>query len=151
MKYYLEKILIPYLNFIKKDLNQEDKEKFSPLIICDNLKAHLTDNIKHLLVQNGIRIITIPPHSSHLLQPLDLSFHGVMKKEYDLHQPIIFTNVDKFSRKIECILKAYHSASFPSTIIAGWEKSGIIIKFKSGIPSGFYLDKDSILSKVSKE
>ena len=29
MKYYLEKNLIPYFNFIKKDLNQEDKGKFS--------------------------------------------------------------------------------------------------------------------------
>ena len=49
------------------------------------LIPHVTHNVTHFLQSQNIRVLSIPPHSSHLLQILDISFFGIMKKSYKLY------------------------------------------------------------------
>ena len=119
-------------------------------MICDNLKAHLTPKIQKILKDNHIRLFTFPPHSTHLLQALDLCFFGVMKAAYTSYQPVVFSTNDKMGRKIEKIMKAYHSASYPLTIFNGWKEGGIEIDFSAPMTQSIKLNRMRVLQKIIK-
>ena len=55
--------------------------KISPvLLILDNQSSHLSiEQIKYCY-QKGVVVLTLPPHCSHKLQPLDRSVFGPFKK-----------------------------------------------------------------------
>lgn len=45
----------------------------------DNHNSHISVRIYDFCRENGIVILTIPPHTSHRLQPLDLTVYGPLK------------------------------------------------------------------------
>ncbi|KAJ4436116.1 hypothetical protein ANN_18743 [Periplaneta americana] len=46
------------------------------LLICDNHESHTSVEAINLAKANDVHILTVPPHSTHMMQPLDV---GVMK------------------------------------------------------------------------
>ncbi|XP_022827114.1 uncharacterized protein LOC111356860 [Spodoptera litura] len=69
---YFEKVLIPSLG-----------EKRPALIIYDGHSTHVDARVVELAVRNNITIIKLPPHTSHLLQPLDISVFKSFKAIWD--------------------------------------------------------------------
>lgn len=53
------------------------------LLILDNHSSHKTLQVFEFCRQNGIVIVSIPPHSSHRLQPLDITFYGPLKSAFN--------------------------------------------------------------------
>lgn len=75
---YINDVFLVYI----QNLRNEEKFKDKPaVLICDNCAAHFDNAMIKKLTQNNVRLITIPPHSSHLFQPLDLVTFGVFKNE----------------------------------------------------------------------
>nr|XP_012563279.1 unnamed protein product [Hydra vulgaris] len=52
------------------------------LLILDNHESHLSINFIDLASDNGVIVLTIPPHTSHKLQPLDITVYGPFKRHY---------------------------------------------------------------------
>lgn len=52
------------------------------LLICDNHFTHCNLKVWTLARDNGVVILTLPPHTSHQLQPLDVGFFGAFKSVY---------------------------------------------------------------------
>jgi hypothetical protein len=52
------------------------------LLILDGHGSHLTPKFDEICEQNSIIPICMPPHSSHLLQPLDIGCFAVLKRAY---------------------------------------------------------------------
>jgi hypothetical protein len=52
------------------------------LLILDGHGSHLTPKFDKIYKENKIIPICMPPHSSHLLQPLDIGCFAVLKREY---------------------------------------------------------------------
>eukprot|EP01097_Dermamoeba_algensis_P009468 TRINITY_DN6653_c0_g1_i1.p1 TRINITY_DN6653_c0_g1~~TRINITY_DN6653_c0_g1_i1.p1 ORF type:complete len:391 (+),score=76.61 TRINITY_DN6653_c0_g1_i1:64-1173(+) len=50
------------------------------LLIYDNHSSRHNTSISHLFASNNIDVFPIPPNTSHILQPLDLTVFGVFKK-----------------------------------------------------------------------
>jgi hypothetical protein len=71
---WLEKQFIPMTT-------SRTKGKFR-LLILDGHGSHLTARFDQLCSQNGIIPICMPPHSSHLLQPLDIGCFAPLKRAY---------------------------------------------------------------------
>jgi hypothetical protein len=59
------------------------------LLILDNHVSHISLAAIELCQANGIVLLTLPPHTSHKLQPLDVSFFGPFKQRY-------YAECDKF-------------------------------------------------------
>ena len=64
------------------------------LILLDGHQSHKSLDAVTLARENCVTLITIPPHTSHRLQPLDLTFFGPLKQAYNrevdkwmLHNP----------------------------------------------------------------
>ena len=52
------------------------------LLIMDNHSAHISGNLICQARLVGVDIVTLPPHSSHVLQPLDISVYGPLKRAW---------------------------------------------------------------------
>lgn len=50
------------------------------LLLLDNHSSHCTIEAINFSMENGINILTFPPHTSHRLQPLDVAVYGPFKK-----------------------------------------------------------------------
>lgn len=52
------------------------------LLILDNLKAHISRKAVEIAKSNGIVLLTLSPHTSHRMQPLDVTVFGPFKIQY---------------------------------------------------------------------
>ena len=88
---WLEKTFIPATN-------SHTKGKYR-LLILDGHGSHLTPQFDQICAQNNIISICMPPHSSHLLQPLDIGCFSPLKNAYgtmvDQKQRLGFNHIDK--------------------------------------------------------
>ncbi|ELU18441.1 hypothetical protein CAPTEDRAFT_57351, partial [Capitella teleta] len=53
------------------------------LLILDNHESHASCRVIDIAREHGIVLLTIPPHTSHKLQPLDCMVYGPFKAAYD--------------------------------------------------------------------
>ena len=75
---YIFNHIIPYIDNTRKMMKLED----SPgVLLIDNCTSHQCDEIYKVLANNNIRLITFPPHTTNLFQPLDLVTFGIFKQE----------------------------------------------------------------------
>ena len=99
------------------------------LLILDGHGSHLTPQFDEICSQNNIIPICMPPHSSHLLQPLDVACFSPLKKAYgklvENQARLGFNHIDKLD-----FLRAYpqaHMETFKSeTIKNGFAATGLI-------------------------
>ena len=78
MKEYLNRIIVPYINRKKKEL--ELPEMQPALVIFDEFNGQTTDEVLKLLVDNNIFYVIVPPNTTDKLQPMDLSVNKATKE-----------------------------------------------------------------------
>ncbi|KAK3931060.1 Pogo transposable element with KRAB domain [Frankliniella fusca] len=129
------KIAVPYL-----------KSKTGPkAVIGDNLASHLSLSVVKACEDNNICFILLPPNSTHLTQPLDVSFFRPLKaawrKELDDFKKKNRGVIPKavFSRRMKSALERI-AANSSKTIQSGFRACGIIP-----------LDPESVLKRLPSE
>jgi hypothetical protein len=55
------------------------------LLILDDHKSHLNQGFKDYCLENKILTLCMPPHLSHILQPLDIVCFSLLKRKYSQH------------------------------------------------------------------
>jgi hypothetical protein len=69
------------------------------MLVLDGHRSHLTTEFDHTCTKNNIIPICMPPHSSHLLQPLDIGCFAVLKRRYtqliEQQMRLGFNHIDK--------------------------------------------------------
>jgi hypothetical protein len=111
-------------HFIKYTLSSKEKPT---LLIMDNHESHISLAVIEKAKENGVTILTLPPHCSHRLQPLDVSVYASFKAHYNSavdnwmlhHQPMTIYQV------AECVGVAHDRSMTPSNIKSGFKRSGI--------------------------
>ncbi|CAH1997229.1 unnamed protein product [Acanthoscelides obtectus] len=99
------------------------------LLILDNHSSHISVRIYDFCRQNGIIMLTIPPHTSHRTQPLDITVYSPLKtalhKECDaymkLHQYEKLTPL----QLIPLFTQAYLNVANAEKALSGFRASGI--------------------------
>jgi hypothetical protein len=79
MDFYVCKILAPYCENFRNVMHDPTLPVF---LIMDNCPSHNQLAPLTLYAQENIRVIWLPPHSSHFLQPLDLGLFGELNGRY---------------------------------------------------------------------
>lgn len=99
------------------------------ILIMDNHESHLTIESLNLAKSNGVIIVTLPPHCSNKLQPLDVSCYAPFKAHYNsavdswlLHHPGTPMTIYQIA---QCVGVAHDRALTPSNIKAGFLATGI--------------------------
>ena len=99
------------------------------LLILDNHESHVSVESLKLAKENGVVVLTFPPHCSHKLQPLDRTVYGPMKSYYNSA-----ANSHMISRPgsrltiynvAELVGKAFPLAATPRNITSGFKCTGI--------------------------
>ncbi|CAK1583778.1 unnamed protein product [Parnassius mnemosyne] len=72
-----------FVNYLKKALFPALGEELPVLIIYDGHSSHVTVDVVQLAIRHGITILKLPPHTSHLLQPLDVAVFRSFKCKWD--------------------------------------------------------------------
>ncbi|XP_064595954.1 uncharacterized protein LOC135462656 [Liolophura sinensis] len=74
-----------YLEYLRHFINHTRCSKDRPvLLILDNVESHISLEAIDLGRENGVVMLTLPPHTSHRLQPLDCSVYGPFKTAYNV-------------------------------------------------------------------
>jgi hypothetical protein len=98
------------------------------LIIYDGHSTHIDQSIIETAIKENITILKLPPHSSHLLQPLDLSVFKSFKGTWD--DKLIKWQRQNLGRKLpkklisEFVCQTWKSVH-PEVISNGFKKAGI--------------------------
>ncbi|CAK1588494.1 unnamed protein product [Parnassius mnemosyne] len=99
------------------------------LLIMDSHSTHVSQDVIDFATKNGIHLFTFPSHTSHLLQPLDVSVYKSLKNawakvlnDYKLQHPTSAPTRLDFCR---LLTPAYEHAFQPSIIMNGFRKTGI--------------------------
>ena len=73
-----------FVKYLKHFISYVKPSESHPcLMILDGHASHKSLEAVTLAKENNITLLTIPPHTSHKLQPLDVSFFGPLKKRYN--------------------------------------------------------------------
>lgn len=99
------------------------------LLLIDNHESHINIGVFEFARENGIVIVTFPPHCSHRLQPLDVTVYGPLKTAYKTSlndwnvshpgkRPSIYDLPEIFS-------KAFTRSMTPQNIVKGFKITGI--------------------------
>ncbi|EED20347.1 pogo transposable element, putative [Talaromyces stipitatus ATCC 10500] len=71
------------------------------MLILDGHGSHLTAEFDRTCTENNIIAVCMPPHSTHLLQPLDVGCFAVLKRHYgqlvEQRMRLGFNHIDKFA------------------------------------------------------
>jgi hypothetical protein len=111
--FYLHEILLPHV------LKQREKIGNQPcVVVMDGLNTHRPPYTDELEKVQAIQFFTLPPHSTHLVQPLYLSVFAVLKSAYGTVGDSFKKYEGGLSKKIVKILKAYHQATYPAIIFS---------------------------------
>ena len=99
------------------------------LLIADNHSSHISLEIFEFVRKNGIRYATIPPKTSHRLQPLDVSFFKPLKTNYAEQVRLWLLqnsgHVVTTSQVAEIFSKAYVSTCRMELAMSGFSATGI--------------------------
>lgn len=111
------------------------------LLICDGHDSHISAEFIRYCIDNDILILLLVPHSSHLMQPLDVAVFGPLKRAMSAQLDRIFRTGVRRLHKVEWMesyIEARKIAFTLSNILAGWRGAGL-----------FPLNKHRILHQLS--
>ena len=79
--------------------------------------------------QNGIHLLFLPPHASHVLQPLDLAIFSPLKAAYrrGVADLALLTDCAPLGKRmfIECYARAREAALTDRNVRSGWKATGL--------------------------
>ncbi|KAF2884001.1 hypothetical protein ILUMI_22175 [Ignelater luminosus] len=119
-----------FLKFMEHFKKYSHASKENPvLLILDNHESHVSVNVIKYARDNGITMVTLPPHCSNRLQPLDVGLYSSFKSRYNsamtnwmLSNPgktVTIYNIPGF-------VKTIMSQAFSQTnILSGFRSTGI--------------------------
>ena len=136
---YMRTVVLPYIQSVRQELS----EVRPALILFDGHKGHFSDLLAAACAENQIHLVVLPPHSSHLVQPLDRFIFRRMKREYGMMSPI--QSLTKISSTLERVWSAYQAANVMWIIWRSWEAAGIKPNIEKGICVSCTLDLEGIL------
>ena len=111
-----------------ESFTREKAEGRTRLLICDGHGSHITAKFVAHCIEHDIRLFQLLPHSSHLLQPLDVGVFGPLKKAISSQlDRLIRVGVPRLEKAewMENYVKARETAFTKSNILGGWRGAGL--------------------------
>ncbi|KAF7920907.1 hypothetical protein EAE99_007759 [Botrytis elliptica] len=113
--------------FIPQTAPSDPKE--ARLLVLDGHGSHETIQFMFECFKNNIHLLFLPPHTSHVLQPLDLSIFSSLKREYryELNKLGSLSDSTTIGKRnfLTCYQKARLKSLTLNNITSGWRASGL--------------------------
>lgn len=119
------------------------------VLIGDNLSSHFSEEVLLLAAKEDIRFVCLPPNSTHVAQPLDVSFFGPLKR--------VWRKILNEYKLKSSSTKAVPKDEFPTLLLKVWDHfHRSDNRGKHDLKSGFRTcgifpcDRRPVLRKVDK-
>jgi hypothetical protein len=99
------------------------------MLILDGHESHMSIEFDKYCKTHNIVAVCLPPHSSHLTQPLDVACFGVLKRNYSLELDVLIKAHITHITKTEFFMAfraAYNKTMTPKNIKAGFRGAGLV-------------------------
>ena len=103
-------------------------------LIYDGHSGHIQLEVVSLLRENRVHVVAFPSHTSHVLQPLDVSVFGPFKSrvQAQLHKLSRHTRcIDVFGASM-CLTTAYNASVTYINILHGFKRTGLWVRNADG-------------------
>ncbi|KAF4453469.1 hypothetical protein F53441_3879, partial [Fusarium austroafricanum] len=130
---------LEWLKHFDRCTTKQSKNRYR-LLILDGHESHHSVDFKRYCKANKIITLCMPPHSSHLLQPLDVGCFGLLKKAYGREfEHLIRCSVTHISKPefFPAFYTAYQAIMTEKNIKAAFRGAGLAP-----------LDPESVISKL---
>jgi hypothetical protein len=133
------------LEWLQRSFEPATREKANGrkrLLIADGHDSHVSGNFLAHCLNNDIELLLLPPHTSHLLQPLDVGVFGPLKKAISARlNRLISTGISRLQKYewAEAYLEARNTALSSLNVEAGWRGAGL-----------FPLDRTKVLRRLPR-
>lgn len=140
-----EELFLEWLKHFTQHTKPSAQEQI--LLILDNHASHISLAIHEHCKKNYIHMLSLPPHTSHRMQPLDVSFFGPFKAAY--RRECDFLMKSQLSERItpydvaSLVKKAFSSVASISKGEAGFRATGIF-----PINPNVFSDEDFLAAEV---
>jgi len=119
-----------FIEFMKHFIKFAHASKENPiLLLMDNHRSHVTIEVIDIAIEHGITILTLPPHCSHKLQPLDVGVFASLKKSYAVQCDAWTKNHIDLSLEITHVAEiaaiSIQNCVNPRNIASGFQRAGI--------------------------
>ena len=116
---------VPAINQIRVRLGVPNSKV---LLLFDGSTTHFAVDHKQLFEEHGIILKVFPPHSSAILQPLDLGPNGSLKNHISKNFEAIEGEslADHRNRMLHCVRRGLTVAMSDHMQLVGWEASGLV-------------------------
>jgi DDE superfamily endonuclease len=107
---------------------KENANRRKWLLICDGHDSHISAQFVGYCLEHNIVLFLLPPHSSHLLQPLDISVFGPLKQAmFSLLSRFYATEISRMQKAewLEQYMKGCSIAITSNNINGGWRGAGL--------------------------
>lgn len=98
------------------------------ILIVDGHSSHIHFSVIQKALEYNIHVLCLPPHSTHIMQPLDVGCFGVFTKAYkkELRQWMLREPHRDMTKKDfwEVLVAARNISYTVETIVAAWKSSG---------------------------
>ncbi|XP_069112283.1 tigger transposable element-derived protein 6-like [Argopecten irradians] len=112
------------------------------LLLLDGHSSHETLGILEMAVANHIHVFCLPPHTTHMLQPLDRSVFGPFNRAYNqacseflAESAYHVVNKGSFPQLFK---KAWDVGVSPNNIVSGFKACGIVPLNPQAVPAAAY-------------
>jgi hypothetical protein len=112
------------------------------LLILDGHKSHVTVGLAEWAMENGIILFILPPHTSHVLQPLDVSCYGPFQRMYNIQcHKLLRQTASIITRYNVCEMgcRVYSKALSTENVQSGFKRTGIYPLDPSAISSEYLI------------
>ncbi|KAF0298325.1 hypothetical protein FJT64_004338 [Amphibalanus amphitrite] len=92
------------------------------LLICDNHFTHCSLKVWTLARDTGVVVLTLPPHTSHQLQPLDVGFFGAFKSVYARE---VIAWIQQHPGRKGLVKKTFHLTTKMETAVNSFQKTKV--------------------------
>ena len=125
-KWLFESWISHFIECLKKGPGLDQRKRH--LLILDGHNSHVTLEVVNISMESGLDIVSLPSHTSHALQPLDVSCFKPFKTAFRIIRDS-WTLVNKNKRVTKQDLcdwtsKSLKAALTPKNIQAGFKKQG---------------------------
>lgn len=117
------------------------------VLIFDGFAGHESEALNALAADNHVLLIKIPPHSSHLTQPLDQQVFQTLKSAYRREVALEFVK-DRMMKKICKLIKAFGESFLPHIIRQSWKSVGIQCEWnETGEVTKIIIDSEVVIRR----
>lgn len=98
------------------------------MLVIDGHESHMSAEFNQFCKERNIITISMPPHSSHLLQPLDVGCFSPLKRAYGREIEILMKSHIHHVTKVEFFMafkSAFHIVFTEDNVKAGFRGAGL--------------------------